>query len=95
MAIKVGFAGHGSHQPGRVCFECERATDEWADIMLDALRDSDGGNNPFYSDDPNTVSLARQLAETVVARLRDTSPDRPLNCCGSTEGHATDCETLR
>jgi hypothetical protein len=42
----------------------------WADVMLDALRESDGGNNPFYSDDDDTVSLARQLAEAVVARLR-------------------------
>jgi hypothetical protein len=22
--IKAGFAGHGSHRPGSVCFECER-----------------------------------------------------------------------
>lgn len=44
-------------------------TDEWADIMLDALRQSDGGNNPFYADDPDTVNLARELAEAVVAAL--------------------------
>lgn len=43
--------------------------DEWADVMMDALRASDDGNNPFYSDDEDTISLARQLAEAVVARL--------------------------
>jgi hypothetical protein len=49
------------------------AVDEWADVMMDALRASDGGNNPFYSDDPDTISLARQLAEAVVAHLAEGS----------------------
>jgi hypothetical protein len=46
-----------------------RLVDEWADVMMDALRASDDGNNPFYSDDPDTIRLARQLAEAVVAHL--------------------------
>lgn len=37
--------------------------------MMDALRNSDDGDNPFYSDDEDTISLARQLAEAVVSRL--------------------------
>jgi hypothetical protein len=41
----------------------------WAATMMEALRDSDDGNNPFYSDDEDTISLARQLAEAVVAHL--------------------------
>lgn len=46
------------------------AVDEWAETMMDALLASDGGDNPFYSDDDDTISLARQLAEAVVGRLR-------------------------
>lgn len=38
-----------------------------AEIVLEALEASDGGNNPFYGDDADTVSLARQIAESIVA----------------------------
>lgn len=51
--------------------------DEWADVMLNALCRSDNGNNPFYSDDADTVSLARELAETVVTRLATPQPGEP------------------
>jgi hypothetical protein len=54
------------------------AVDEWADVMMDALRASDDGNNPFYSDDPDTISLARQLAEAVVAHLAESPPSDRL-----------------
>lgn len=46
-----------------------RRVDDWADVMMEALRGSDNGNNPFYSDDEDTVSLARELGEAVVVRL--------------------------
>lgn len=48
---------------------------DWDEIMLDALRSSDGGNNPFYSDDPDTVSLAHQLGDAVRAQSASSQPD--------------------
>lgn len=47
----------------------EAAIAAWAEVMMDALRASDNGNNPFYSDDPDTVDLARELAEAAVTYL--------------------------
>lgn len=41
--------------------------DRLADIVLDAMVNSDGGNNAFYRDDDEAVDLARQIAEAIVA----------------------------
>ena len=42
---------------------------DWHEVMLDALCESDGGNNPFYSDDPDAIALANELADAVLALL--------------------------
>jgi len=46
-----------------------RAVD-WHGVLLDALCASDGGNNPFYRDDDDTVALASELASVVRAALQ-------------------------
>ena len=47
---------------------------DWPDVMMEALRASDDGNNPFYSDDEDTIRLAHELADAVLAALREAQP---------------------
>lgn len=44
---------------------------EWHEVVMEALRRSSNGNNPFYSDDPDTVSLAREIGDAVAAALAE------------------------
>lgn len=41
--------------------------DALVEIVLDALTGSDGGNNPFYRDDRDTVDLAEEIADAILA----------------------------
>jgi hypothetical protein len=44
---------------------------------------------------PKLTSAKRRAAKETVARYRRRIVDRPLSCCGSTEGHLPTCETVR
>ena len=37
------------------------------EIVLDALTESDGGNNPFYADDDDTKEFAEEITDAIIA----------------------------
>ena len=78
---------------------------DWTEFMLDALRASDGGNNPFYGDDDDTCALATELGEVIHSAVRalleptddailHPGPCLPLNAAGAERLARALCETF-
>jgi hypothetical protein len=72
--IKAGFAGHGSHRPGSVCFECERENAMTPDSEAGPVKD-------WYDRDAEAFGRAHRQsqAQPVPSGLASERDDKWFN----------------